>query len=176
VIIKTAPGAAQLIGSQAALALLPTAPSELAAIAPPDPKTLRREIEGNVTRLSLILSVVALAIGTISIGNAATAGIAARTPEIGLRRAVGAKPLHVFVQLLGETTMLGALGGFIGAVTGVVVTVSVAVINRWTPVIDLRAALLASAGGAVAGLLAGLLPALRAMRIQPVAALQAQAQ
>ena len=172
VIIKTLPGAAQLIGSQAPFALLPTSPENLQAIAPPDPKTLRREIEGNVAQLSLILSIVALAIGTVSIGNAATAGIAARTPEIGLRRAVGAKRGHVFVQLLGETTLLGALGGLVGAVLGLIITVAVALVNSWTPVIDLRIALLAAAGGAVAGLAAGLAPALLAMRIQPVAALQ----
>ncbi|MFC3452319.1 ABC transporter permease [Amycolatopsis speibonae] len=172
VIIKTAPGAAQMIGGQAPLALLPTAVGAVRAVAPPDPQSLRREIEGNVTQLSLILSAVALAIGTVSIANAATAGIAARTPEIGLRRAVGAKPGHVFAQLLGETTLLGALGGIIGAMAGVVITASVSVFNGWTPVIDTGSALVASACGALAGLLAGLVPAFRAMRIQPVAALQ----
>jgi putative ABC transport system permease protein len=49
---------------------------------------MRREVEDSVARSTLLLSVVALFIGTVSIGNAATAGIAARTPEIGLRRAV----------------------------------------------------------------------------------------
>jgi putative ABC transport system permease protein len=172
VVIETKPGAAQLIGDQAPLALLPTAPQSLQAQVPPDPKTLRRQVEDSVTRLSLILSIVALAIGTVSIGNAATAGIAARTPEIGLRRAVGARPHHVFAQLVGETTLLGTVGGLLGALLGLVITVCVALANGWTPVTDLGTALLASAGGALAGLLAGLVPAFLAMRIQPVAALQ----
>lgn len=172
VIVRTLPGAAQLVGDQAPIALDPVAPKALSSEVPPDPKTLRRQVEASVTRLSLILSVVALAIGTVSIGNAATAGIAARTAEIGLRRAVGAQPHHVFVQLLGETTLLGTIGGLLGTLAGLVVTVAVALANGWTPVVDLGTALLASAGGALAGLLAGLVPALLAVRIQPVAALQ----
>jgi putative ABC transport system permease protein len=172
IVIKTAAGAAQLISGQATLALAPENPALLQALAPPDPRTLRREIEGSVTRLSLILSIVALAVGTVSIGNAATAGITARIPEIGLRRAVGARRRHIFGQLLAETTMLGALGGLIGAIAGVLMTVTVALLNRWQPVIDIRLAALASAAGALAGLLAGLLPGWRATRIQPVSALQ----
>ncbi|ETA66553.1 ABC transporter permease [Haloechinothrix halophila] len=172
VIVKTEPGAAQQVGRQAPLVLAPHAPDSVRAIAPPDPRSLRMAIEGDVRQLSLILSVVALAIGAVSIGNAATAGIAARIPEIGLRRAMGAKRSHVFTQLLGETTLLGTLGGVIGALLGLLVTVGASLANGWQPVVDLRAALLAAAGGAVAGLLAGLVPALRAMRIPPVAALQ----
>ncbi|SDJ02571.1 putative ABC transport system permease protein [Lentzea albidocapillata subsp. violacea] len=172
VIIETAPGAAQQIAHQAPLALKPEAAEALRSIAPPDPKTLRREIEDNVTRSSLMVSLVTLVIGTVSIGNAATASIATRTAEIGLRRAVGGRPAHVFAQLLAETTVLGALGGAVGAFLGVCVTSAVSLWNGWTPVIDLRLALVASAVCAAAGLVAGLVPAARATRIQPVAALQ----
>lgn len=172
VIIKTLPGAAQTVGAQSTLALSPESPDVLAAIAPPDPRTLRREVEGNVTQLSIILSLVSLALGAVSIGNAATAGIAARTPEIGLRRAVGARPRFIFVQLVSETTLLGIFGGFVGAVVGVLITVGVSFANGWQPIVDVNTALLASGAGAAAGLVAGLLPAWRATRIQPVVALQ----
>lgn len=172
IIIKTVPGAAQLIGRQAPLALAPQNPQSLRAVAPPDPQTLRMQVQDEVTQFALVLSIVSLAIGAVSIGNSATAGIAARIPEIGLRRAVGARPIHVFAQLLSETTLLGTLGGCIGALLGVLITVGVSLFNAWQPVVDLRMALLATGGGALAGLLAGLMPAFRAMRIEPVAALQ----
>ncbi|SDT74803.1 ABC transporter permease [Actinoplanes derwentensis] len=172
VVISTAPGAAQLIGGQAPYALRPESAADLRSIAPPDPRTLRREVEGNVTRSSLILSGIALAIGAASIANAATASIVARTPEIGLRRAIGGRRLHIFAQLLGETTALGTLGGVLGVLLGVVVTAGVALANRWTPVLDLRYVAVAVAVTAGVGLLAGLWPAIKAARIQPVAALQ----
>lgn len=171
-LISTAPGAAQLIARQAPYALLPEAPAELKAIAPPDPRTLRREVEDNITRSSMSVSVIALLIGSVSIANAATAGIGARIGEIGLRRAVGARRVHIFVQLLAETTALGAVGGLVGVVVGLLVTVSVALVNSWAAVLDWRAALLASGISAACGLAAGFWPAVRATRISPVAALQ----
>lgn len=172
VLISTVPGAAQLIAEQAPVVLWPERPSALRAIAPPDPRTLRREIEGNVTRSSLILSAVALIIGAVSIANSATAAIQARTAEIGLRRAVGGRPVHVFAQLLGETTALGFLGGFVGVCAGVTVVAVVCLWNRWAPVLDLWVAAVAVVASATTGLLAGLWPARRAVRVQPVSALQ----
>jgi len=172
VLIRTVPGAAQLIGAQAALALRPEAPQDLNVIAPPDPRLLRREIEGNVTQSTLLLSVVALAVGAVTIANAAAASVTTRVAEIGLRRALGARPTHIFAQLVGETTALGAIGGAIGVLIGVAVVAVVCIANRWTPILDVRVALGAVAASAATGLLAGLWPAARATKIQPVAALQ----
>jgi putative ABC transport system permease protein len=172
VLIATVPGAAALIASQAPIMLWPEQPAALRAIAPPDPRNLRQEIEGSVTRSSLILSVVALLIGAVSIANSATGAIQARTAEIGLRRAVGGRPSHIFAQLLGETTALGALGGFLGACLGITVVATICLWNGWTPVLDVRVAAVAVGASAVTGLLAGLWPARGATRIQPVSALQ----
>jgi putative ABC transport system permease protein len=172
VIVEVAPGAAGLIGGQAPLALAPAAPGTLESLAPPDPGTLRREVEGDVVTMAVALSAVALVMGTISIGNAASAGIAARTPEIGLRRAVGAGRRHIFVQLIAETTTLGALGGLLGAACGIVTVVLVSLVNGWLPVVDVRTGMAGAAAGVLTGLLAGLAPAARATRIQPVSALQ----
>jgi putative ABC transport system permease protein len=172
ILIETKPGAAQIIGRQAPLAVRPEAAADLQAIAPPDPRTLRREIEASVTRSTILLSVVALLIGTISIGNSATAAIATRTSEIGLRRAVGARASHIFLQLVAETAALGGLGGVVGALLGILTTSVVALLNGWIPVIEIRSALTACAASAAAGVIAGLLPAIRATRIPPVRALQ----
>lgn len=172
VVIATAPGAAQVIGRQAPLAIRPTSPDEVRAIAPPDPRTLRREIEGDVARSTILLSVVALLMGTISIGNAATAGIAARTSEIGLRRAMGGGRRHIFLELVTETSALGGLGGAGGAMLGMLITSLVSLANGWTPVIDLQWAAVACAVSTFAGTLAGMAPAARAVRVPPVQALQ----
>lgn len=172
VLLETAQGAAQLVASQIALSLYPEDSRALRVNAPPDPVTLRREIEGNVATLTLVLSVVSLAIGGVSIGTAATAQIATRRGEIGLRRAVGARPRHIFAQLLTETTFLGLFGGIAGSLAGMIVTVIVAVVNEWQPILSMPIALAAASLGGAAGAIAGLVPAWRATRIEPVDALQ----
>lgn len=172
VLVATRPGAAQMIGAQAPLALHPEEPGVLRVVAPPDPKTLRQEIEGSVRTSSLVLSLVALIVGAISIANSATAAIAARTPEIGLRRAVGARPVHIFAQLVGETTAIGMLGGLAGVLVGTTAIAAISIANGWAPVLNVGTAALATAASAAFGLVAGLFPAARAMHIQPVTALQ----
>ncbi|MEU5908495.1 ABC transporter permease [Micromonospora sp. NPDC047527] len=172
VLIRTSPGAAQLIGSQAATALHPESPQDLRVVAPPDPRQLRREVEGNVALSTVLLSIVALAVGAVTIANAAAASVTTRVAEIGLRRALGARPSHIFAQLVGETTVLGTIGGAVGVLIGVATVATVSIVNRWSPVLDMRAAMIAVAASAATGLVAGLWPAARAIRIQPVSALQ----
>jgi putative ABC transport system permease protein len=171
VVIETVPGAAQQIGAQAALALQPNAPEALTVNAPPDPQTLRREVEGSVTKMSLLASLIALIAGSVSIGNSATATMVQRIPEIGLRRALGARRSSIFAQLLGETTFLGMLGGAAGALLGVTATIGVALVNGWVPLIETTVVAVAIGAGCAAGSVAGFLPALRATRISPTEAL-----
>ena len=171
VLIETVPGAAQQVGSQAALALEPGSPTDLKVIAPPDPETLRQEVEGSVTQMSLLASLVALIAGSVSIGNSATANMVQRIPEIGLRRALGARRRSIFIQMLGETTFLGMCGGIVGAVLGVITTVVVSLAQGWVPLIELAVIGIAIASGSVAGSVAGILPAIRATQISPTEAL-----
>jgi putative ABC transport system permease protein len=104
-------------------------------------------------------------------GGAASAGIATRAAEIGLRRALGARRRHVAAQLLAETTLLGIVGGVLGTLAGTLVTVGVSAANSWVPVLDLRVAVGATALAGLVGLLAGVVPAGRALRVTPVEAL-----
>lgn len=171
VLIETVPGAAQQIGSQVALALQPNNPAGLNVTAPPDPQTLRQEVEGSVTQMSLLASLVALIAGSISIGNSATANMVQRIPEIGLRRALGARRRSIFAQMLSETTFLGMCGGIAGAFLGVTATVIVSLVNGWVPLVEVAVIGLAIGAGTVAGSTAGILPAVRATQISPTEAL-----
>jgi ABC-type antimicrobial peptide transport system permease subunit len=169
--LETVSGAATQVAQQAPLAISPTQPDLIDVNAPPDPKTLRQEIEGSMTQLSLLVSFVTLVLGAVSIGNTTVIGVVLRTSEIGLRRALGARRRDIFWQLIGETSALGVLGGVIGAVIGLVLTVSVSFANRWVPVLDPGVPLIAIAAGALCGISAGFWPAFRATTITPAHAL-----
>lgn len=172
VIIETLPGAAQLVARQAAVALRPDAPNQLRTIAPPDPKSLRNEVDQDVTRLMLALAGIAIVIGGIGIANSTLLAVLERTPEIGLRRALGATRRHVAVQFLLESSALGTLGGIVGSAVGIFVIVGAALAQQWTPVIEPVVALTAPLLGTMMGLIAGTYPARRAAGVEPVEALR----
>ncbi|WP_364308224.1 ABC transporter permease [Paenarthrobacter nitroguajacolicus] len=171
VIVETAPGAAEQVGARLALAISPAAPERIKIIAPPDPKTLRQEVSSNVTLMAFLVSISTLFIGCISIGNAAMSATSARIHEFGLRRAMGARRIDIFAQVLMETTMLGIVGALLGSLLGGGLVLVISIINRWVPVLDVLLVIWAVGGGIASGILAGLLPALSATKITPVQAL-----
>jgi putative ABC transport system permease protein len=173
-LLRTAPGAAQVIARQAPIQVLPEGPEDLAASAPPDPRTLRNEVESDTARTVISMALVSVLIGAISIANSALTGIYQRTHEIGLRRALGATPRHVLAQTLIETTVLGLVAGLAGSLIGIMATLAVALNAGWTPVIDPWVPLAAPLLGALVGAVAGVYPALRAARIEPSTALRSQ--
>ncbi|AMW12579.1 ABC transporter [Streptomyces qaidamensis] len=171
-LISTQLGAAGQIADEAAVALRPDHPEYFKVTAPPDPRSLRTAVSDDLSQLFLLLAGVCLIIGAVGIANTTLVAVLERTGEIGLRRALGARGVHITLQFLTETATLGLLGGLVGTSIGVVVVVAVAAARQWTPVIDPVTLAAAPILGLVAGLLAGLYPAWRASRIPPVEALR----
>ncbi|MFG2403551.1 ABC transporter permease [Streptomyces brevispora] len=171
-LISTDLGAATQIAAEAPSALSPAHPDYFRATPPPDPKTLRSKVTQDLDQLFLLLAVICLFIGTVGIANTTLVSVLERTGEIGLRRALGARARHITAQFLSESGTLGALGGLVGASLGVLTVVAVALARDWTPVIHPATVAAAPCVGLATGLLAGLYPAWRASRIQPVEALR----
>ncbi|NED95387.1 ABC transporter permease [Phytoactinopolyspora alkaliphila] len=170
--IRTELGAAQLIGSQAALAVAPNSPELLSVEVPPRPGSLRDDVSTDINALFLALGGLALLVGGLGIANITLLSVMERISEIGLRRSVGASSKHIAGQFIVESVVIGFLGGLIGAAAGVLATVGVSVVQDWTPLLDYRLAVLAPFLGAAIGLLAGTYPAWRASTIEPITALR----
>ena len=171
-LIRTRLGAAQVVAQQAPVALRPDNPGLLTATAPTSPAQLRRSVTASLNEVFLALAGIALVVGAVGIANTTLVAVLERTGEIGLRRALGARPVHIAAQFLAESTALGLFGGLIGASLGVAAVLAVTVYQHWTALLDPRIVLAAPAAGAVIGLLAGIYPALRAGTIEPADALR----
>jgi putative ABC transport system permease protein len=170
--VETQLGAAHLIAGQVALALRPDAPQLFKVTAPTDPTTLRGNVTGDLNSLFLVLAAITLAVGAVGIANTTLVAVLERTAEIGLRRALGARPRHIALQFLTESTAIGTLGGLLGTSLGVAVVVLSALLHQWTAILQPWAVVAAPLVGALVGLVAGVYPALRAAWVEPVEALR----
>lgn len=171
--IETAVGAAGLIAKQAAIALDPAKPSRLAVQWAGEPKRVKSAVKNDLDGLFLILGFVTLAVGAVGIANITLVSVVERTGEIGLRRSLGSARRHIAYQFLTESTLIGMIGGLVGATVGILTIVAVSATKRWTPVLDPMVPIGTPILGATVGLLAGALPARRAANQQPVDALRA---
>jgi putative ABC transport system permease protein len=134
-------------------------------------KTFQR-VGGVIASVGLFITGLALFVGGIGIMNIMFVSVAERTREIGLRKALGAKPRAILVQFLIEAAMICLLGGLIGLgiAWGVTYGVQSFIPARMSPTV-----IAVAVGVSVAtGLLAGFFPAWRAAKMNPVDALRAE--
>jgi putative ABC transport system permease protein len=125
--------------------------------------------------LLLVLASISLVIGGIGIMNVMLASVMQRTNEIGVRMAVGATARAVRLQFLGEAVLLSLVGGILGVPLSGAGSFLIAELLNWPITISWKAAALAVACSAGVGVLAGMYPAWRASRLDPVVALRNEA-
>jgi putative ABC transport system permease protein len=95
-----------------------------------------------------------------------------RRSEIGLRRALGATQGQIRAQFLGESILLAVIGGLAGVLAGAAATAVYAGAKGWAVVIPVEAWSGGIAAAVLIGASAGLMPAVRASRMPPTAALR----
>ena len=128
------------------------------------------------TAITTAAALLALIIGGLSVVNTMFMAVAERVREIGLKKAVGATTLNIMGEFLFEATLIGVVGGLIGYGLGAGITI---ILNATTPpgqstlfLVTPSLTILAIGFATVLGALAGILPAWRAARLDPVTALR----
>ena len=163
---------------------------------PTDPKAFqmfgRDEFRPVIDALTIGLQVLLAFIGTLTLGiggvgvmNIMLVTVDERIREIGLRRALGARKRHIKLQFLAETLLIMLLGGAIGVALSYLIAWAVGTLPMMGPLfeddsgqgdihlrISLMTVLLSTAVLLVVGAISGLVPALRASKLDPVEALR----
>ncbi len=126
----------------------------------------------------LIIGICTLISGAVGVSNIMLVSVRERTKEFGIRKAIGAPPRTILLTVVGESTLITALFGYIGMFVGIGI---MELVNSLVPAegnfpfrnptVDIPAVSIATFILIVVGVVAGAIPAVRAMHIKPIEAL-----
>ena len=120
------------------------------------------------------IAAIALLVGGIGIMNMMLVSVSERTTEIGLRKALGAKPSVIMTQFLVEAVIISILGGILGVALGITIAYVASLLIGYKFTFQMTTVLLAVGFSAAVGLIFGILPARKASKLNPIDALRAQ--
>ncbi len=143
-----------------------------------------KKIQGLFSGINALIWIVGLGTliaGVIGVSNIMLVTVKERTKEFGIKRALGATPLSIILQIIMEAILLTSIAGILGLIAGVFAVEGINMMLQGSdggmfanPEVKLDVALKTIAIMVVAGAFAGFLPANRAVRIRPIDALRTE--
>jgi len=135
------------------------------------------QITGALTFFLAAIAAVSLLVGGVSITNIMYMTVKERTREIGLRKAIGAKPMQIRNQFILEAIVITTIGGVLGIIAGLIISFLVSVgVNflgyNWDFIITADSVFLSFTVSVFIGVLFGYLPAKKASQLKPIDALR----
>ena len=129
------------------------------------------EFTGSIATVVIPITAITLLVGGIVVMNIMLVSVTERTFEVGLRKAVGATKRQILMQFLIESGLLCALGGVLGLLLAWGVCYAITVLAEITMTITFGYILLALVVSTGVGMIAGIYPAFKAARLDPIVAL-----
>jgi putative ABC transport system permease protein len=133
---------------------------------------IRDRILGTVSIVAIAVPAIALLVGAIVIMNIMLVSVTERTKEIGIRKSLGARRGDILKQFLVEAATLSAIGGIVGVILAWIAGRILTAVFFPT-YLSIAAVIVAVSVSAIIGILAGIFPAWRAARLDPIEALRA---
>lgn len=130
------------------------------------------EIMRTAAAVLAAIAAISLVVGGVGIMNIMLVGVAERTREIGIRKAVGATSTSIAAQFMMESVLMSLLGGLIGYLLGYTVAFGISTFLYFVPSVNWQVAVIALAMSLGVGVLFGFYPALRAARKRPIESLR----
>ena len=137
-------------------------------------QTMLEQMSSITNTMSVLLAAVAaisLLVGGIGIMNIMIVTVTERRQEIGIRKALGANPKDIIQQVLIESASITIIGGFIGILSGTLISVVVEVVRHMSITVSIPACIISFVFSVFVGIFFGLNPAIRASKLDPVEAL-----
>jgi putative ABC transport system permease protein len=120
------------------------------------------------------IAIISLLVGGIGVMNIMLVSVTERIREIGLRKALGARPRLIRRQFLVEASVLGLAGGILGVTLGIVGAIALPEFSDARVILSLTASMLAIVMAVGIGVVFGVYPASRAARLAPIDALRSE--
>lgn len=139
-----------------------------------DPTEATKELESMVSTINkfvTLITAISMFVGGVGVMNIMYVSVMERQREIGIRRAIGAKPLDILIQFLVEAIFITILGGIIGIVIGFIVVNYASNYLPFKAIPNINSLLFASVTTVVTGTIFGIVPAIKASKLDPIKAI-----
>lgn len=171
-LVGTAPGAGRAVGRVIREQVLPDAPSRLATSQVVTLDEVRHDVGRQLATFTAAVGAFLTVLTALLVSGSMIGSVAARTGEIGLRRALGSSRRTIGLLFLCEGLLVGLIGGTAGSAIATWLVTAVAAANDWPVRESLVTVLMGPLIGGTIGLVASAVPAARAARLDPALAVR----
>lgn len=139
-----------------------------------DPSEATKELQSMISTINkfvTLITAISMFVGGVGVMNIMYVSVMERQREIGIRRAIGAKPLDILIQFLVEAIFITVLGGIIGIIFGFIVVNYSSSYLPFKAIPNINSLLFASITTVVTGIIFGIVPAIKASKLDPIKAI-----